>query len=55
LPFYYAATTPHNFDSQSIPTTFIISKNGKVVLKKKGAARWNSGKTEQLLKQLYVE
>ena len=52
LPFYYAATTPDDFISQSIPTTFILGKDGKVVLKKKGAARWNSEKTEQILKQL---
>lgn len=55
LPFYYTATTPTDFESQSIPTTFIINKKGKVMLKKKGAARWNSDKTVQLLKQLYEE
>jgi len=52
LPFYFAQTTPPDFESQSIPTTFIINKEKQVVLKKKGAARWNSGKTEEILKQL---
>lgn len=55
LPFYFAGNTTSDFSSQSIPTTFIISKHGKVVLKKKGAARWNSDKTKQILKQLISE
>ena len=55
LPFYYARSTPADFESQSIPTTFIISKSGQVILKKKGAARWNSDKTKQILKQLNSE
>lgn len=52
LPFFYAQVTPRDFESPSIPTTFIVSKDKKVVLKKTGAARWNSGKTFELLKQL---
>lgn len=55
LPFYYATSTPAVFESESIPTTFIINKKGKVLIKKKGAARWNSDKTVQLLKQLNEE
>jgi thiol-disulfide isomerase/thioredoxin len=55
LPFYYASSTPFDFESQSIPTTFIISKEGRVMLKKKGAARWNSDRTVRLLKQLNEE
>ncbi len=55
LPFYFARSAPADFESQSIPTTFIISKSGQVVLKKKGAARWNSDKTKQILKQLNSE
>lgn len=52
LPFYFARSTPAAFSSQSIPITFLVSKDGRVVLKKKGAARWNSDKTKQILKQL---
>ncbi len=55
LPFYFTGTVPSDFASNSIPATFIISKKGKVVLTKKGAARWNTGKTERLLKQLIKE
>lgn len=55
LPMYFASTTPSDFSSNSIPTTFVISEEGKVVLSKKGAARWNSGKMEKLFRQLIDE
>ena len=55
LPVYFAANTPRELNSQTIPATFVIDKTGKVVLAKKGAARWNSDKTIRLLKQLYEE
>ena len=52
LPFYYSNTVPSDFSSSSIPTTFIIDQSGLVLVNKKGAARWNSSKTEKLLEQL---
>jgi thiol-disulfide isomerase/thioredoxin len=52
LPVYYAFQSPGDFASQSIPATFIIDREGRVVLKKLGAARWNSGKIRNLLVQL---
>ena len=52
LPFYFSRSVPPVFSSSSIPTTFIIDKNGLVLVDKKGAARWNSSKTKSLLKQL---
>lgn len=55
LPFYQNKSTPPEFASQSIPTTFIIDKNGKIVLSKKGVAKWNSGKVENLLEKLIQE
>lgn len=55
LPIYFADYTPPELNSQTIPATFVIDKTGKVVLAKKGAARWNSDKTIRLLKQLYEE
>jgi len=51
-PFYYAGSVPKDFFSNSIPTTFIISRKGRVIVSKKGAARWNTDKTEDVLKQL---
>ncbi len=52
LPVYYASYIPRDFSSQSIPATFVVDRKGTVVLKKLGAARWNSGKTRKLLDQL---
>ena len=52
LPVYFANQAPPAFSSQALPTTFIVGKDGKVWVKKKGAARWNSGKTKTLLEQL---
>ncbi len=51
-PFYLYDRLPVEFQTESIPTTFILDKNGKVVLKKKGAARWNTGKIKKLLDEL---
>lgn len=55
LPFYQNEDVPREFASQSIPTTFIISKNGNIVLDKKGVAKWNSEKVEELLDKLIAE
>jgi len=52
LPFYIGRGTPSDFYSESIPTTFVIDKDGTVVISKKGAARWNSGRMEKLLDEL---
>jgi thiol-disulfide isomerase/thioredoxin len=52
MPFYRYRNVPQDFSTRSIPTTFIISKKGKVVLTKKGAARWDSGKVKKLLDKL---
>ena len=51
-PFYFYRNLPVEFQTESIPTTFIVDKSGKVVLVKKGAARWNSGKIKELLNSL---
>jgi thiol-disulfide isomerase/thioredoxin len=55
LPFYQYHSTPAAFYSESIPTTFLLSKNGKVVLSKKGAARWDSDRMGQIIDQLLKE
>ncbi len=52
MPFYRYRYVPRDFSSRSIPSTFIISKKGRVVLTKKGAARWDSGKVKKLLDKL---
>ena len=55
LPFYRYHYVPKDFSSNSIPSTFIVSKQGKVVLTKKGAARWDSGKVKKLFDKLITQ
>ena len=55
LPFYHSNTVPSDFASQSIPTTFIIKADGTIVVDKKGVAKWNSGKVEDILEKLILE
>ncbi len=56
LPTYNPLTkTPDELITKSIPTTFIINKKGKIVVKKTGAASWNSTKTRKMLDALLSE
>lgn len=53
LPVLYPGTaTPEVFASQSIPTTYIISRDGKIVTKKTGAVNWDSRATDRIFEQL---
>ena len=47
--------TPQLLQSSSIPTTFIINKQGEIVVKKTGAADWNSGQVHKILNKLIKE
>ncbi len=50
LPIYYnLSAVPEVFSSRSIPRTMIISKQGKIVFDKTGAAKWDS---ESFIKKL---
>jgi len=51
-PFYLSASVPQDFSSNSIPATFIIDADGRVRVNKKGAARWNSDTTRDLLDEM---
>ena len=55
LPVYFSTETPLEFSSNSIPATFIVSRDGRIVVNKKGAARWNTGTTKNLLDELIIE
>lgn len=55
LPFYLSSSVPIHFSTNSIPATFIVSKDGRVLVNKKGAARWNSGTVRDLLDKLINE
>ena len=43
---------PKEFISKTIPATFIINKNKKIVVEKRGPANWNSSTTRKLLDNL---
>lgn len=51
-PFYLSASVPQDFASNSIPATYIIDADGRVRVNKKGAARWNSDTTRDLLDEM---
>ncbi len=52
IPVYFVtAAMPEVLQSSSIPTTFIIDKKGKIVVRKTGAADWNSGQVHKILEK----
>lgn len=46
---------PPAFSTTSIPTTFAVSKSGKIVVKEFGAANWGGNKTKTLIRELLAE
>jgi thiol-disulfide isomerase/thioredoxin len=53
LPVYYeSGLVPKQLYYGGIPTTFIIDRDGRIVVSKVGAAEWNSKDTRQLLDSL---
>ena len=46
---------PELFNINSIPRTFLISRDGEIVIDKKGAANWNSAKIHDQLDLLLSE
>lgn len=53
LPIYnMMSKEPDLLSTQSIPTTYLINKKGEIVIKKTGAANWNSTKVRAQLDEL---
>jgi thiol-disulfide isomerase/thioredoxin len=53
LPILYLSQkTPQIFDHRALPTTFIISKDGRIATKKTGAANWDSKATYKIFEEL---
>ncbi|HPE83138.1 MAG TPA: TlpA disulfide reductase family protein [Aequorivita sp.] len=53
LPIYLQSYgAPKKLQSQALPTTYVISKTGEIVVDEEGAADWNSKKMHALLEQL---
>ncbi|MDX2432606.1 MAG: TlpA disulfide reductase family protein [Bacteroides sp.] len=49
VPVHYAASPePGVFQHSSIPTTYILSPDGKIVVNKKGAVNWDSKGTDRV-------
>lgn len=56
LPVYQPLTmTPAQLQDQRLPTTFVISRSGELVVKKTGAADWNARSFRNLLDELLME
>lgn len=56
LPVYYAQSAiPDILVSKSIPTTYVVDKQGKVVIKEVGAADWNNKGMREFLDRLLAE
>lgn len=53
LPFYAPQSNePKELSYSALPTTFVIDKKGGIVMRKEGAASWNSSSVRELLKEL---
>lgn len=53
LPVYNPKSSfPEQLASNSLPTTFLISKEGKIVIQKTGAAKWDSEEVKNTIIQL---
>ena len=46
---------PEKLQSNNLPTTYVISKSGEIVVKKTGAANWNAESFRELLDGLIVK
>jgi len=56
IPIFNPLTNyPEDFNPRAIPRTYIISKEGRIVIDKKGAANWNSDRVRQQLEELLKE
>ncbi len=47
--------SPKVLASSALPTTFVISRSGEIIMRKTGAASWNSNKVHQVLDKLLLE
>ena len=54
LPVYNSASKPPKefLKTNSIPSSFLIDKNGSVIIEKVGAADWNSSKTRKIIDEI---
>ena len=56
LPIYIPQEPlPNGLETNSFPTTYLISKRGEIVIDKVGAADWDSEKTKAIIEKLLAE
>lgn len=56
LPVYQPLDmAPQKLQSRTLPTTFVISRDGKIAVNKKGSANWNDSGFKKLLDELLME
>ena len=56
LPVYQPMSAPpQKMQSRSLPTTYLLSKSGEIVVDKKGSANWNDGGFRKTLDELLNE
>ncbi|UGU15034.1 TlpA family protein disulfide reductase [Sinomicrobium kalidii] len=56
LPVYFPVSkVPEKLFSESIPATWVIDKEGNIVIRKKGTANWDSAKVKNILDRLLQE
>ena len=56
LPIYIPQEQlPDGLETNSFPTTYLISKSGEIVIDKVGAADWDSEKTKKIIEKLLAE
>ncbi|PQB03958.1 TlpA family protein disulfide reductase [Aureitalea marina] len=53
--FQLRSVPPDNLSYKSLPTTYLLDKQGQIVIRKTGAANWNSKSTRELLDQLLMD
>jgi len=51
--YQFASHIPEAYRSQIIPTTFVISPSGEIVVKKEGMAKYNSKSFKEFLRSFY--
>ncbi len=53
LPFYVEyERLPDAFDIEALPTTYIVDRSGKILIKHRGATNWNTGVARSVLRSL---
>lgn len=55
LPIYRSVSNFNKiFEVKSIPRTFLVDKNGKIIIDKTGAANWNSETVREIIDKLIL-